>query len=102
MKPHAFHSEAAEEYADAATYFAQVSPELGRRFYDEIDLLIQQIRSEPLRFCRFDPPAQRHLSSVFPYAMIYVEQPDRIWILAVMHMKRRPGYWKSRIYTVNR
>ena len=36
MKPHAFHPEAAEEYADAANYYTQIYPELGGRFFDEI------------------------------------------------------------------
>jgi hypothetical protein len=34
---------------------------------------------------------------VFPYAVIYVGQQDRNWILAVMHLQRRPGYWKERL-----
>jgi hypothetical protein len=42
-------------------------------------------------------PAQRHFSRDFPYAVIFLDQLDRIWIVAVMHMKRRPGYWRERI-----
>lgn len=98
MKPLAFHPEAAEEYAEAANYYAQIYPELGGRFYDEMERLIRDIRSEPQRFHRFEPPARRHFSNVFPYAVIYVEQSDRIWVLALMHMKRRPGYWKGRVW----
>ena len=97
MKPHAFHPAAAEEYADAANYYTRIHPELGGRFYDEMERLIQDIRREPQRFRRFEPLAQRHFSNVFPYSVIYVEQPDRIWILAMMHMKRRPGYWQNRV-----
>lgn len=97
MKPHAFHPEAEEEYAQAARYYADADPELGGRFCDEIERLIADVRREPKRFRYFDPPAQRHFSTVFSHAVIYVEQPDRIWILAVMHMKRRPGYWKERL-----
>ena len=44
----------------------------------------------------FDPLIRRHFSDVFPYAVIYVDQPDRVPIIAVMHMKRRPGYWRKR------
>jgi hypothetical protein len=96
VKPHAFHPEAEAEYTKAAKYYSEVYTELGGRFYDEMERLIGDIRRDPKRFRRFDPPAQRHLGNVFPYAIIYVEQPDRIWILAVMHLKRRPGYWKHR------
>ena len=28
---------------------------------------------------------------------IYEDQPDRIWIVAVAHLSRRPGYWAQRL-----
>lgn len=34
---------------------------------------------------------------MFPYAVIYLEQADVIWIVAVMHFKRNPIYWKQRL-----
>lgn len=97
MKPHAFHPEAVEEYAEAAKYYFQIEPELAGRFYGELERLIFDIRRDPQQFRHFDPPAQRHFSTVFPYAVIYVEQANRIWILAVMHLKRYPNYWKHRL-----
>jgi len=45
----------------------------------------------------FDPPARQHFGGVFPYAVIYLDQPGRVWIAAVMHFKRRPGYWHGRL-----
>lgn len=97
MKWHAFHPEAEEEYADAAVSYAGIEPELGARFYDEIERLIRDIRQNPERFRLVDAPIRRHFSDVFPYAVLYVDQPDRVLIIAVMHMKRRPGYWRSRL-----
>jgi len=29
--------------------------------------------------------------------MNYIEQPDRVWIVALMNSKKRPGYWKHRL-----
>jgi len=37
------------------------------------------------------------VSPEFPYSVVYLEQPDRVWIVAVMHAKRLPGYWLKRI-----
>ncbi len=96
MKRHAFHREAEEEYADEANYYARLDPELGGRFYDEIEQLIRDIRQQPDRFRLFDAPIRRHFSDVFPYAVLYIDQPERVLIIAVMHMKQRPGYWKKR------
>ena len=97
MKPHAFHPAADEEYTQAAEHYADINPELGRRFYDQVERLIRDIRRHPQRYRLFDPPIRRHFSDVFPYAVLYVDQPDRVLVIAVMHMMRRPGYWRERL-----
>jgi toxin ParE1/3/4 len=33
----------------------------------------------------------------FPYAIIYRPDGDDIYVIAVMHEKRHPDYWKHRI-----
>ena len=35
--------------------------------------------------------------SFFPYAVLYSTEPQYILILAVMHHRREPGYWRDRI-----
>jgi len=97
VKSHVFHPEAGTEYAAAATYYADIDRELGVRFYDEMERLIREVRQQPDRFWMFDPPARRHRSTVFPHAIIYLDKPDRIWIVAVMHGSRQPGYWRERM-----
>jgi toxin ParE1/3/4 len=82
---------------EAAKYYAKISPELSVRFYDDMERLILDIRQDPERYRFFDSPIRRHFSSVFPYAVLYVDQSDRVLIIAVMHMKRRPGYWRMRL-----
>ncbi|MBA3346286.1 MAG: type II toxin-antitoxin system RelE/ParE family toxin [Gemmatimonadales bacterium] len=32
----------------------------------------------------------------FPYSLLYRIETDRIYVLAVMHHRRRPGYWTDR------
>ena len=95
MKPHIFHPDEGEEYARAVEYYAAITPGLGSRFHDEIERLIREVRRQPERFFRFSPPAQRALARKFPYSVVYLQQPDRVWIVAVMHAKRRPGYWRE-------
>ena len=97
MKPYVFHPEAAEEYTQAAQFYAAIAPELGTQFYNEIERLIVHVRRQPARFWQFSPPARRALAHKFPYSLVYLDQPDRVWIVAVMHGKRRPGYWRQRL-----
>ena len=97
MKPHAFHPDAEVEYLQAAQHYAAIDSSLAGRFYDEIERLIIQVRRQPDRFFQFSAPARRALSRQFPYSVIYLDEPDRIWIVAVMHAKLRPGYWRERL-----
>jgi len=54
MKLPCFNPEAEKEYADAAIYYTEIDPELGGRFYDEMERLIRDIRNNPEQFflCR--------------------------------------------------
>ena len=97
MKPHVFHPGADDEYVRTVEYYHHLAPDLGLRFHLEIERLIGEVGREPGRFFHFFPPAQRALTRKFPYALVFLDQPDRIWIVAVMHAKRRPGYWRGRL-----
>jgi toxin ParE1/3/4 len=97
VKPYRFHREADAEFTTALRNYAEISPELGDRFYDEIEQLIAQICKHPQRFREFDPPARRNLAKDFPYTLIYLDEPDYVWIVAVMHLHREPGYWRERL-----
>lgn len=97
MKPAAFHREADAEFIEALQNYAGISPELGNRFYDEIHRLIAEACASPGTFRFIRPPARRHFTREFPYGIIYTERPDDIWILAVMHLHRAPGYWQHRV-----
>ncbi len=92
-----FHPEAREELFEALRYYEDIDRDLGVRFYREIERLIREVCVEPQRFRKFDPPGRRCFSRRFPYAVIYLEKPEHVWVVAVMHMKRQPGYWKYRL-----
>ena len=78
-------------------YYADLDPQLGARFYREIERIIHAVCVQPDRFFRFGPPARRALSREFPYSVVYLKQSDRVWVVAVMHAKQKPGYWRERL-----
>ncbi|WP_407936397.1 hypothetical protein [Limnochorda pilosa] len=43
-----------------------------------------------------DHLTRRVLVRGFPYQVVYHLRPDEIVIVAVAHLKRRPGYWRNR------
>ena len=91
------HPRADAELAESVDYYTQIDPELDIRFYHEMERLLRSVCADPQRFRKFDPPARRYFSAQFPYSVIFLEKPEHVWIVGVMHMKRRPGYWKDRL-----
>ena len=97
MKPFRFHREADAEFTDALGYYSALGADLGGRFYDEIEQVIGEVCAHPKLFRQIDPPVRRHLTPGFPYALLYIDEPDRVWIIAVAPVKRDPDYWKHRL-----
>jgi len=97
VNAHRFHPEADEEYAEAAAHYAGIGAELGGRFYDEIERLIGEVCAVPRRFRRIVGDIRRHFANDFPFAVLYPDDPDGVWIVTVMPLKREPGYWKHRL-----
>lgn len=92
-----FHPQADAELVEAVSYYGEIEKALGERFFQEMKRLVGEISAHPKRFRLFDSLARRHFSDVFPYAVIYMERDDHLWVVAFMHMKRRPDYWKERL-----
>ena len=91
-----FHPEALAELEEAADFYAERQQGLGVRYLDAVHSAIRRILEDPSRCRRFDGDIRRYLVHVFPYAMLYTFERDWIYIIAVMHCSREPGYWKSR------
>lgn len=100
MKPVEYHPFAQEELIHAAEYYEAKVEGLGQRFLDEVDLGLADIAVSPQRWSYFHLNTRRRLLDRFPYMLVYVDEADRIYILATMHQKRRPGYWKKRILPI--
>jgi hypothetical protein len=97
VKPVIFHPEARLELTKAGRDYAQISPALGQRFYVAMDKLIAEVRAQPALRRMFEPPARRHFRKPFPHAIIYLDRPDEVYVVAVMPLRKEPGYWKHRL-----
>ncbi len=91
------HEEARRELLEGIDYYTQISPTLGAQFYLEMERLMKEICRYPHTFRQFDPPARRHFAERFPYGVVYMVEADHVWIVAVMHLHRIPGYWRERL-----
>ena len=91
-----FHTDATEEMQATAAYYEEQLSGLGDEFLDEIEQGLERIQQFPLLWSIYGEEFRRHLLKRFPYGLMYRLTPDRIFIIAVAHLRRKPGYWKDR------
>ena len=92
-----FHPEALLEFEEAITFYNERGRDLGRRFAREVRVTTGKIEATPERWRVIESDVRRCLVRVFPYAVLYAVERDCILILAVMHARRQPGYWRCRL-----
>ncbi len=90
------HPEAESEFLAAIEYYENRERGLGYDFSIEVLAAIQNIATYPTAWPVIEESARRCLVHRFPYGVIYSIEQNEIFILAVMHLRRRPDYWKSR------
>lgn len=92
-----FHPEAAAELEASVRFYGQQQSGLGERFLAAVDFALAGVIDSPSTWPVLERDVRRRLVRVFPYAVLYSVEPDRIFILAVMHCHQMPGYWRSRV-----
>jgi plasmid stabilization system protein ParE len=93
---YSFHPDARDEFERAIEYYEECEAGLGLDFAGEVHDAIQRIVDYPEAWAEAAPGIRRCLARRFPYGVLYAVHEDRIVILAVMHLRRRPGYWRDR------
>jgi plasmid stabilization system protein ParE len=96
MTPVAFLPAAREELLESACYYQTQSPGLGRRFSSAVREAILRIQEHPQLYPVVEDDIRRCRVQRFPYGIVYRPTADRIVVIAVVHLHRQPGYWKSR------
>jgi len=91
------HPEADREFQEAIEYYQAESQDLGIRFYREVLATLVRLESHPKAWPGLRGNVRKCLVADFPYKLLYTVEPDRIHVLAVMHAKRKPGYWTERL-----
>jgi plasmid stabilization system protein ParE len=94
--PVEFHPEAQAEYLAALSWYRERSPMAALRFEAEFTRSVEKIQKSPERWASYGGDSRRFLLHQFPFGIVYHSSSRRIFILAVAHGHRQPGYWKSR------
>ena len=96
MKRIVYLSVAEAELTEAVEYYESQQKGLGREFLDAVRQCERLVRTPEL--CSYyERPFRSARVARFPYRLIFREETGRIVLVAVMHLSRRPRYWKDRI-----
>ncbi len=91
-----FHPEAEEDLRSAIDHYECLEAGLGHEFSLEVLTAIYSIVTHPNAWPVIEDDVRRCLVNRLPFGVLYSLEPTSIFVPAVMHHRRRPGYWKNR------
>lgn len=100
MKDYDFLEPAQIELEDKVRYFDEQQAGLGYEFAKEVAGTITRILRYPKAWAKLSKRTRRCRTKRFPYGGIYQIRADKILIVAIAHLKRKPFYWRDRIKTI--
>jgi plasmid stabilization system protein ParE len=91
-----FHPEAEHELLEARLWYRERSKLAARAFATDIAASLRYIVASPSRSREDESGERRFVLSKFPFSIIYHVTGNVVFVTAVAHQKRRPGYWRTR------
>jgi len=94
--------EAVGEIAEAKAWYGARQPGLDTEFLDEVERVLPLLAEQPQSFPLLldlpeDLSIRRALLPRFPCALVFVDLPAQVRVLAVVHLRRQSGYWLHRV-----
>lgn len=101
-RSYGFHPGASQEFVEASDRIRQDNPAAADAFEDSVDDAIELLLRHPqagrqIVSSRGRSIRAKVLTGRFRFTLIYADLPKKVYILAVAHQRRRPGYWRSRL-----
>jgi len=92
-----FHPEAEQELYEAASRYESEVSELGLRFADEVERVIRLLLAHPELGSRLDDELRHFVLRRYPFPVVYAVVSDVVYVVAVAHGSREPGFWRQRV-----
>ena len=98
MKPLLISEPASLELAEVVRWHDERRPGSGGRLFDAVASTLRLIEAHPEIGSprRGRLPARQLKVRGFPYVVAYRVRRDDLYVVAIAHTSRRPGYWKYR------
>ncbi len=96
MKDLVLHPAAKAEADGALAYYEAIRKGLGSEFRVQLEAALDQITAYPEAYAVEGEGARVCPLHRFPYSIVYMDLEEAVWVAAVAHQHRRPGYWSMR------
>jgi plasmid stabilization system protein ParE len=87
---------ARKELEEGLLFYAQRSTQVAEQFLHDFEKALQLVASFPSGWPPYLDQTRHCKLSRFPHAIVYRIAKNKIRVIAVAHLQRRMGYWKSR------
>lgn len=94
--PIELHPDAEAELDEAVGRYEAERRGVGLRFAAAVVTALDRLAAAPELGPWLAPGVRRLLVPGFPYGIVYAPEPERLFVVAVAHGRRRPGYWRYR------
>lgn len=92
-----FLPDAEAELLKEVAYFSAAGTGLGVKFQRAMESAVNMAVANPTGGAPSTGGTRRRLVKGFPFSVVYRASETEILVVAVVHHRRRPGYWVSRI-----
>ena len=91
-----FHPSAVDEAESAQQWYAKRSKIASIAFTNELSHAISKIIEAPSRWPKYHNNTRRYIFPRYPFSLVYRTKDNVIEVIAIMHQRRKPGYWVER------
>jgi plasmid stabilization system protein ParE len=96
MLPFEFFEEAGQEIEKERSFYRERSESAEAGFLRELDHAVQSVSEAPQRWPSHIENTRRYVFPSFPFSLVYFIDAGTVFIVALEHHSRRPGYWTER------
>jgi plasmid stabilization system protein ParE len=91
-----FHPSARAELDASADFYETRLRGLGLRLLDAVEDTTRRIAELPDAGAPLGGGFRKRLVPGFPFSIVYRASEDEVYLVAIAHQHRRPGYWQRR------
>ncbi len=92
-----FHPEAIREVRETIEWYRQRSNEVATDFRTLVKSAEELVQRSPESWAVYLLETRGFRFQKFPFVLVYVIRGQQIFIVALAHTKRKPGYWRERL-----